>query len=374
MTTDRAIRVSIVSADPGWLLQLSEALSDFETFTYQSTAAAVAQITHGDAGIVVVGPSEADAFIAQPSEETPDAAVILVVEQATVDLLRRAMNAGIADVVEAHRIADLPAAVRAQRERIIRLAPPPDDLPSAPGHGHVVVVTSPKAGQGSTTVAVNLAVTLARRGRVALVEGDPQFGDVLSAFGYRQSRTELVAAEDVVGDHWLGRFLYRHPTGVLLAIPRPDTTPENFQPEHALDALTALQSQVDTVILDIPLWALERYRLHRTADEVLLVTTDRVRDLGHVRSAVREMGHHEKNTSLVISNYVDGRTPKRAEMQTITGLRTLGRIPETAEADAALVKGEPLVAARPKGPEAAAFGELADALAEVLATGAAPAS
>ena len=374
MTTDREIRVSIVSGDPDWLLQLAQVLSDFEAYTYQSSATMVAQITHGEAGVVVVGPSEADAFIAQPSEETPDATVILVVEQATVDLLRSAMSAGIADVVEAHRIADLPAAVRAQHERMVWLAPPPDDVPSPPGHGHVVVVTSPKAGQGSTTVAVNLAVTLAGRERVALVEGDPQYGDVLSAFGYRQSRTELVTAEEVVGDHWLGRFLYRHPTGVLLAIPGPDTTPENFQPEHALDALTALQSQVDTVILDIPLWALERYRIHRAADEVLLVSTDRIRDLGHVRSAVRDMGHHEKNTSLVISNYVDGRTPKRAEMQTITGLRTLGRIPETADADAALVKGQPLVAARPKGPEAAAFGELADALAEVLASGPASAS
>ena len=52
-----------------------------------------------------------------------------------------------------------------------------------------------------------------------------------------------------------------------------------FDPEHALDALTALQSQVDTVILDIPLWALERYRMHRAADEVLFVSTDRTRDL-----------------------------------------------------------------------------------------------
>lgn len=374
MTTDRSIRVSVVSGDPGWLLQLADALADFDVLTYQSTASVVAEIVNGDAGVVVVGPTEADDFLAAPSEQTPEASVVLVVEQATVELLRRAMSAGVADVVEAHRIADLPAAVRAQRERILRLAPPPDDAPRRPRHGSVVVVTSPKAGQGSTTVAVNLAVTLARQQRVALVEGDPQYGDILSAFGYRQSRTELVAADDVVGDHWLGRFLYRHPTGVLLAIPRPDTTPENFQPEHALDALTALQSQVDIVILDIPLWALERYRLHRAADEVLLVTTDRVRDLGHVRSAVRDMGHHEEHSHLVISNYVDGRTPKRADMQTITGLATLGRIPESDEADAALVAGQPMVEARPKGPEAAAFAELADALAEVLRAPAPPAA
>lgn len=368
MTTDRTIRVSVVSADPGWLLRLADALTDFETLTYQSTASVVAEIVHGDAGVVVVGPSDAAAFLAEPSERTPAASVVLVVEDASVDLLRRAMTAGVGDVVEAGHLEDLPAAVRAQRERIKRLAPPPDDGPRpAPRHGKVVVVTSAKAGQGSTTVAVNLAVTLAVSGRVALVEGDPIYGDILAACGYRQSRTELVTAEDVLPDHWLGRFLYRHPTGVLLAIPRPDTTPENFRPEHAIDALTALQSQVDTVVLDIPLWALERYRMHRAADEVLFVSTDRLRDLVHVRTAVREMGHDEEHSQLVISTYRDGRTPKRADMRTMTGLRTLGRIPETADAEAALTKGEPVVAAKPDGPEADAFRELADALTEVLA-------
>lgn len=370
MSTDRTIRVSIVSTDPDWLLRLSDVLANFDTRTYKSTSSIVAQIVNGDAGVVVVGPTEAHDFVADPSEETPEASVVLVVEETSVDLLRRAMNAGVADVIEVAKLSDLQAAVRAQQERINRIAAADaaaaDEIPSMPGNGKVVVVTSAKAGQGSTSVAVNLAVTLARRGRAALVEGDPIYGDILSAFGYRQSRTELVSAEDTVGDHWLGRFLYRHPTGVLLAIPRPDTTPENFQPEHAIDALTALQGQVDTVVLDIPLWALERYRMHRAADEVLIVSTDRMRDLVHVRTAVREMGHHEKNSHLVISNYVDGRTPKRAEMEQVTGLRTLGRIPESADAEAALTKGEPMVVAKPKGPEAEAFQELADALRAVM--------
>lgn len=48
----------------------------------------------------------------------------------------------------------------------------------------VVTVTSPSAGEGKTTSAVNLAVTLARRGRsVVLVDGDLRCGMIASAFG-----------------------------------------------------------------------------------------------------------------------------------------------------------------------------------------------
>jgi MinD-like ATPase involved in chromosome partitioning or flagellar assembly len=368
MTNERTGRVSVVSGDPDWLIRLSEAVDGFETFTYQSTVSAIAQITHGEPGVVVVGPAEAHEFLAQPSHETPQAAVVLVVEEPSVDLLRQAFVAGVGDVIGVGQLADLAAAVRAQQERIKRWEAPPDEpgLPRTPRHGKVVVVTSAKAGQGSTTVAANLAVTLARRGRVALVEGDPVYGDLLAAFGYRQTRTEVVSAQDVVGDHWLGRYLYRHPSGVVLAIPSPDAAAD-FQPEHAIDALTALQSEVDTVVLDVPLWALERYRLHRAADEVLLVSTDRTRDLAHARTAVREMGDDVAHTHLVVSNYVDGRTPKRSDMATITGLGTLGRIPEDDDAEASIGRGEPVVTAKPKGPVALAFAELADALAEVLA-------
>jgi Flp pilus assembly CpaE family ATPase len=369
MTTDAQTRVSIVSADPSWLLQLAEVLAPFATSTYQSTASIVAEITNGRAGIVVVGPGDAAAFVAQPSEDTPEDSVIVVVDETSVELLRQAMFAGVADVVEVGRLGELPAAVRAQQQRLDLRAATTEDAAVPTGHGKVVVVTSAKAGQGSTTVAANLAVTLARTGGTALVEGDPVYGDLLSAFGYRQSRTELVTAEDVVGDHWLGRYLYRHPSGVVLAIPPPDTTLETFGPEHALDAMDALQHHVDTVVLDIPLWALDAYRMHRAADEVLFVTTDRTRDLAHARDAVRGMILPDGQAHLVISNYVDGRTPKRKDLLAMTGLATLGRIPESAAAESAFDKGEPVVGAKPKGPEAAAFEELAAALQEVLAPG-----
>ncbi len=77
--------------------------------------------------------------------------------------------------------APSPASLRAAESPTTKQAPSPS------GGGPVIVgVASPKGGCGKTTIALNLAVSLARSGlRVLLVDADPN-GDVLSALGNRE--------------------------------------------------------------------------------------------------------------------------------------------------------------------------------------------
>jgi pilus assembly protein CpaE len=354
---DETADVIVVSSNGDWLLELANRLTRVRPRTVQGVRSAFAGVRSGRPAVLVVGPTDAEELLAlgHPPTAAPTS-VLLVVEEVSVDILRRAMVAGIGDVIDVRHLDSLPVAVEALWERTATVAA--DDHPPVPRRpGKVILVTSSKAGQGATTVAANLAVTLARRGPTALLEGDPRFGDILDAFGYRQHRTELVAA-DLVPDHWLGRFLYRHPSGVVLVLPGPDTF-ASLQPDDAIAAIGVLQDPCEHIVMDVPYWELESYRLHRAADLVLIVSSDRDRDLRRVPAAVHALGLEPEQARLVVTNYVDGRTPKRTDLRRTTGLEVLGRIPETARADAALAEGRPLIAADGSALVADAFDELA---------------
>lgn len=368
MTTDRRIRVNLVSAEPNWLMTLGEVLSPFDTQRFTSLNGAFSEMENGTRGIVVIGPSHFEELVeAHSLPHVEGTSTIIVVESATIPVLKRAMALGAGDVVDVPKLDDLPATVRAQAERIKRLEVKPQvDVPRGPGR--VVVVTSAKSGQGATTVAANLAVTLTTRGPCAVIEGDPLLGDMLAAFGYRQGRTEVVAEPNVLQDHWVSSYLYRHPSGVMLVLPPPESSEDRFQPEDALEAVAVLQEKVETVVIDVPLRLLGEFPLHRVADEVLFVSRDRRRDLTHVASAVQSLGIGDHHAHLVVSDYVDGRTPKRKVMKALSGLDTLGRIPETPENEQAFADGEPLVASRPDDAHAQAYVDLVTELADVFAT------
>jgi capsular exopolysaccharide synthesis family protein len=119
-----------------------------------------------------------------------------------------------------------------------------------------VVVTSPLSGDGKTTSAVNLAVTLSRRGqRVLLVDGDLRRGVINRIFGASRSPgladvlDGTAALEDAVRGVELGRsgVLHYLPTGTL-----PSHPAALLDSQALTDTLARLQQMYDTVIIDSP--------------------------------------------------------------------------------------------------------------------------
>ncbi len=354
MTVD----VLVVSSDLDWMMRLSDLLRPLAPSTFSSLASALSEQHEERPVVLVVAPPDLPALLADPSA-LQDGAVgaVGVTERVSVDMLRQAMAIGIGDVIDEPHLATLLPAVEqvaartAARHRVGVVA-------AAGTVGKVVLVTAAKGGQGTTTVAANLAVALARRGTTALVEGDPRFGDLIDAFGYRQHRTEVVPA-GVVSGHWIDQSLYAHPSGLLLALPRQDSG-ETLDPEAAVDAVDALQRSCAFTVIDVPFWVLERYRLHRVADEVLIVTTERQRDLNRVPILLRSLGLSAAHTRLVVSDQTEADPPRRAVIESVTGLSDIAWIPETAKAAAALERGEPLVSHEPDDPASQAIEALAD--------------
>ena len=122
----------------------------------------------------------------------------------------------------------------------------------------VVMVTSAIAGEGKSTVAVNLATTIARSGRtVALVECDmrrPTFGNHFRLDG--ADRRGLTSA--LVGGVRVRELLreispdVRTPLSVLPCGPLPPNSTELLRSPRFTEVLDELTDAVDVVVLDCP--------------------------------------------------------------------------------------------------------------------------
>ena len=136
----------------------------------------------------------------------PAVQVIILSVQGDQNYMRRAMLAGARDFLTKPPMGDeLISAIRragamAQTERSksvqIPIAPVSGNVASIMGYGtpkgKIVTIYSPKGGTGCTTVAVNLAITLNNEDtRVALVDGNLQFGDV-AVFLNEQGKNTII--------------------------------------------------------------------------------------------------------------------------------------------------------------------------------------
>jgi pilus assembly protein CpaE len=177
-------------------------------------------------------------------EIRPTVQVIMLSVQGETDYMRRAMMAGARDYLTKPPGADelMDAIHRAhklkQKMGTGPLGPLPGGLADAgsdkrsPGglQAKVVTVYSPKGGTGCTTLAVNLAIALqgllGQEGRVCLIDGNLQFGDVSIFMKLQSSLTMLDLASHAhdLDPGLLNTVLVTHESGlrVLVAPPSPE--------------------------------------------------------------------------------------------------------------------------------------------------------
>src|SRR5512147_758057 len=137
----------------------------------------------------------------------PAVQVVILSVQSDQNYMRRAMLAGARDFLTKPPMGDeLISAIRragamAQTERSksvqVQALPAAGNINTlmayAAPKGKIVTVYSPKGGTGCTTLAVNLALTLHNEDtRVALVDGNLQFGDI-AVFVNEQGKNTIAA-------------------------------------------------------------------------------------------------------------------------------------------------------------------------------------
>jgi pilus assembly protein CpaE len=266
----------------------------------------------------------------------PAVQVVILSVQGDQNYMRRAMLAGARDFLTKPPMGDeLISAIRragamAQSEKSksaqIAVAPISGNLGSMVGYGgpkgKIVTVYSPKGGTGCTTLAVNLALTLNNEDtRVALVDGNLQFGDVAVFINEQGKNTiiDLAPRADELDPEIVEEVMLKHAASglhVLAAPSRPEYADKvsSGQFSKVLEYLRQMYAYVvvDTAALltDVTLAAID------VSDLIVLVTTQDIPSIKNCRlflDLLQTLGI-ERDRVLFIMNRYDKRiniTPDR---------------------------------------------------------------
>jgi pilus assembly protein CpaE len=159
---------------------------------------------------------------------------------------------------------------------------------SAP-KGKIVTVYSPKGGSGCTTIAVNLALTLHNEDtRVALVDGNLQFGDVAVFVNEQGKNTivDLAPRADELDPEIVDEVMLKHAASglhILAAPPRPEYAEKVSSGQFArvLEYLKQIYSYIvvdaASMLTDVTLAAID------VSDLVVLVSTQDIPSIKNCR-------------------------------------------------------------------------------------------
>ncbi len=224
-------------------------------------------------------------------QASPGSLLVMMSAQGEADHLRRPM------LTEAHEFLTKPFTAdelvttirrahksrpRVQAPPLVKRAPPLETISPRrlrEKRGQIIALHSPKGGVGCSTIAINLAIAMAKEEdtKVAVVDCDLQFGDVGILLNLQplSSIIDLVPEIKELSDLLLGEVMQPHSSGVkaLLAPPRPEMA-DLIEPEHLRRIFLRLQDLYDYIIVDTQslLYDLTSAVLE-VSDRILLVIT-----------------------------------------------------------------------------------------------------
>jgi pilus assembly protein CpaE len=189
-------------------------------------------------------------LLVQSRKTRPEMGIVVGIPGPANGALGEALMAG------AHEIVILPAERAAVQKAVARVSTAAQTDGAVDARSPLIAVLGPKGGVGKTTVATNLATTLAAAGRrVLLVDLDLQFGDVGLVLGVPPDRTihDLVTSQGRLDGESLAGFIGRTADGVdvLLAPARPDQA-EAVTSERLGEVLDVATREYDAVVIDTP--------------------------------------------------------------------------------------------------------------------------
>jgi pilus assembly protein CpaE len=179
--------------------------------------------------------------------------------------------------------------------------------------GKILSVFSNKGGNGTTTIAVNLADALVRLTgkKVAVVDLVLAHGDVTMFFSVNSSYSimDLAKNAEKADYDFLHTLLVRHASGVyILAEPPMIEDAEQISPGQVRDVLATLRSMFDYIIVDTPHQFDERtLTALEMSDIVLLVSLLNLPSLKNTQKCLElfeRIGLRDERVRLLLSRYL----------------------------------------------------------------------
>lgn len=163
------------------------------------------------------------------------------------------------------------------------------EAPNAPSLGRIVAIVGAKGGVGASTMAHNIAWTVARdlAMETVITDLDLPFGTASLDYDQDPSRdiAAAVCAPDRVDAPFIDGLLSRCAERLsLLAAPETIDRPYDFAAETFDPVIEALRARAPCVVLDVPhIWTGWSKRILLGADEILLVATPELASLRNAR-------------------------------------------------------------------------------------------
>lgn len=300
---------------------------------------------------------------------SPQLGFILIRTRLEVATLRHALQLGVNDVVAVHDAASLVSAAKSCRERsrLLRLQQGAEPEPSK--KAKIALVFSAKGGCGKTTVATNLAESLAQQSdkSVCLVDLDLQFGDVSAALQLEPNKTISHALKfscEADFDEVETLLTETHLANLKVLLAPVDPTDIEFVSADLVEKLIAkLSEQFDYLVIDSPP-ALNSVILKAfdVAHECFLLTTldvPSVKNLKLTLTAMEQLGLPKDRLKVVVNRSTQTAGLSLRQVEKTLGHPVHARIPESSAVPNAINQGHTVVRASSKHRVSKAMASLA---------------
>lgn len=301
-------------------------------------------------------------------------AVVAVVPTADTDLMRRALRAGLHDLLSAGEqtwtevaSAIVDAAVEVESRHGLSEG---GSQNAASHRGRVISVMGTKGGVGKSVIATNLVASLAEKGRdVVLVDLDLASGDVGIMLTLEPTLTirDAVAAADRLDADMLAGYLVRHKSGarVLLAPARPEEA-DIVTAARVARVLDLLRDTAEFVVVDTPsAWDETTLAAADASDRILAVTgmdVPSVKNTALMMSRLAQLGRSNGQVGVILNRADSKVLIEEKDVEKALGHGISSRIPSDRAVPRSVNKGVPIVLESPRLAVSKAVIELAAGL------------
>lgn len=382
--SDEPVRVLLVDDDPDYPVLIRDFLSDVPDTKYKVDWAATYKtaeehIRRGNYDIYLVdyrlGEKTGLDLLRDALDHGKKGPVVILTAQATRELDLEAIQAGAVEflIKGQFKAPDLERCIRYSMRRH-RDSTAPEQTRTAALSRRMISFIGAKGGVGTTTVALNVAMCLARRGEKTLaLDLRPHYGTLAMPIAnvIRQDLGDLLRSSDLrpIDEAAVRRSIVGHLSGLeVLASPQLSHKFRAITPEAARAIIDTAYQMTSYMIIDMASDAslANREALWRSAFVGLVVG----RDPGSVAAAERMLellsgwGIRKAVGLVIVDHHPDDATTPVSEIAMKLNRGLYGVIPPAGEAlRTANARNATLVQAVPQSDVARAFGALAERLA-----------